>query len=85
VNVAPTVTSFEEDQVPPNAQQVVNSAGKATYTGPCPPSGTHHYQFTVYALPGAVEPQRTRSLAAALDAIRTNATAHGRLVGTYTR
>jgi Raf kinase inhibitor-like YbhB/YbcL family protein len=85
VNVAPTVTSLDEDAVPPNAQQVVNSAGKASYTGPCPPSGTHHYQFTVYALPGAIEPGRTRSLAPALDAIRTNATAYGRLVGTYAR
>ena len=28
----------------------MNSAGSAAYAGPCPPSGTHHYRFTVYAL-----------------------------------
>lgn len=31
-------------------QQQLHSAGGAKYYGPCPPSGTHHYRFTVYAL-----------------------------------
>jgi Raf kinase inhibitor-like YbhB/YbcL family protein len=30
--------------------QAVNGFGNATYGGPCPPSGTHTYRFTVYAL-----------------------------------
>ena len=31
-------------------QQGTNDFGKVGYGGPCPPSGTHHYQFTLYAL-----------------------------------
>jgi Raf kinase inhibitor-like YbhB/YbcL family protein len=32
-------------------QQGTNDFGNVGYGGPCPPSGTHHYQFTLYALP----------------------------------
>jgi Raf kinase inhibitor-like YbhB/YbcL family protein len=28
----------------------VNGAGRRGYTGPCPPSGTHHYRFQLRAL-----------------------------------
>jgi Raf kinase inhibitor-like YbhB/YbcL family protein len=35
-------------QDPP--QQGTNDFGKVGYGGPCPPSGTHHYRFTLYAL-----------------------------------
>jgi Raf kinase inhibitor-like YbhB/YbcL family protein len=31
-------------------QQGRNDFGRTGYGGPCPPSGTHHYQFTLYAL-----------------------------------
>jgi Raf kinase inhibitor-like YbhB/YbcL family protein len=31
-------------------QQGRNDFGKTGYGGPCPPSGTHHYRFTLYAL-----------------------------------
>jgi Raf kinase inhibitor-like YbhB/YbcL family protein len=39
--------------VPPDAdspQQGMNDFHKIGYGGPCPPSGTHHYRFTLYAL-----------------------------------
>lgn len=38
------------NSVPMGALQGLNSSGKAVYTGPCPPSGTHHYKFDLYAL-----------------------------------
>jgi Raf kinase inhibitor-like YbhB/YbcL family protein len=31
-------------------QQGRNTFGRVGYGGPCPPSGTHHYRFTLYAL-----------------------------------
>ncbi len=30
--------------------QGTNDFGRQGYGGPCPPSGTHHYRFTLYAL-----------------------------------
>ncbi|HEV7424276.1 MAG TPA: YbhB/YbcL family Raf kinase inhibitor-like protein, partial [Candidatus Paceibacterota bacterium] len=32
-----------------------NGSGKTGYTGPCPPSGTHRYQFKVYALDSTLD------------------------------
>ncbi len=41
--------------LPPGAHGVASNFGDATYDGPCPPagSGTHHYQFTIWAMPTA--------------------------------
>ena len=36
--------------LPTGAQEVANDFGKKSYGGPCPPSGTHRYFFTIYAL-----------------------------------
>ena len=39
--------------VPPTAdppRQGRNDFGRVGYGGPCPPSGNHHYRFTLYAL-----------------------------------
>src|SRR4029079_3379289 len=43
--------------------QGANGRGKAGYTGPCPPSGTHHYVFTLYALDRTLGLTRTPSYA----------------------
>jgi phosphatidylethanolamine-binding protein (PEBP) family uncharacterized protein len=53
------------------------------YTGPCPPSGTHHYRFTVYAEPKRLPLQAGASLAEALTAIRSDPLASGRLTGLF--
>jgi Raf kinase inhibitor-like YbhB/YbcL family protein len=36
--------------LPDGSRQGKNGAGSTGYTGPCPPSGTHHYIFHLYAL-----------------------------------
>jgi Raf kinase inhibitor-like YbhB/YbcL family protein len=85
VDIDPTVTSIARGEVPPGGQQIANSAGKASYMGPCPPSGTHHYRFTVYALNRRLALPPNTTLQSALDAIDAAATAYGRLVGTFKR
>ena len=62
-----------------------NGFGRTGHGGPCPPSGSHRYVFTIYALnaPISVEPGFTADeLRAAMEG-RVLAT--GRLTGTYRR
>jgi Raf kinase inhibitor-like YbhB/YbcL family protein len=70
-------------RLPAGAAQAQNGRGQAAYTGPCPPSGTHHYRFTVYAEPKRLPLPTGASLAEALTAIRSNPLASGRLTGLF--
>jgi Raf kinase inhibitor-like YbhB/YbcL family protein len=44
------INSVPEGAVPAGLHQATNSFGKVGWSGPCPPSGTHHYVFTLHAL-----------------------------------
>src|SRR5262245_52386243 len=46
----PAGTRSLGDALPTGAHYALNGAGRAGWTAPCPPSGTHHYRFTVYGL-----------------------------------
>ena len=85
LDIRPHTTMIAQGAVPDGAVQARNGAGEASYTGPCPPSGTHHYRFTVYALKAETGLADGASTTAALRAVRKTATARGRLVGTYSR
>lgn len=85
VDIDPAVTSLARGQSPRGAQQIVNSAGRASYMGPCPPSGVHRYRFTVYALSRRLALPSRAPLSSTLHAIGAAATAQGTLVGTYRR
>lgn len=74
-----------QDKVAGGGMQGTNDFGKIGYGGPCPPSGTHHYFFRLYALdaelplkPGATKDQL-------LKAMEGHILAQGQLMGTYSR
>ena len=82
-NLPATTRGITNGRLPAGAAQAQNGRGQAAYTGPCPPSGTHHYRFTVYAEPGKLSLQAGASLPEALAAIRANPLASGRLTGLF--
>ena len=49
-DILPDKLVIGEDSVPSGAKQGRNSFGNNSYGGPCPPSGTHRYQFKLYAV-----------------------------------
>jgi Raf kinase inhibitor-like YbhB/YbcL family protein len=85
LDIAPETTSVDDGSAPPDGVQAANSNGDAAYAGPCPPSGTHHYRFTVYALDQPTGLADGADTDEALAAIDEHAVARGRLTGTYSR
>ena len=70
---------------PSTAVEGVNGSGRLGYTGPCPPSGLHHYRFTFYAVsevPDVHAGATATQLRQAIDATTLAATS---FVGTYRR
>lgn len=61
-----------------------NSSSGKGWTPPCPPSGTHHYRFTVYGLSRPTGLGDGAGRQEALDAISKNAVTSGRLTGLVT-
>src|SRR5258708_687538 len=49
-NIAPTTAIIKQESTSPGSVEGKNGAGRLGYVGPCPPSGTHHYEFRLYAL-----------------------------------
>lgn len=49
-NILPTTKEIAENSTPSGAITGTSSAGNQKYHGPCPPSGSHRYIFTIYAL-----------------------------------
>jgi Raf kinase inhibitor-like YbhB/YbcL family protein len=62
-----------------------NGANQLGYTGPCPPSGVHHYFFKVYALDTLLTLNAGATKDQVLAAMQGHILAQGELMGTYNR
>jgi len=60
-----------------------NGMGENRYKGPCPPSGTHHYHFKVFALDTKLDLPDSSEKQDVLKAIEGHVMAKGELVGLY--
>lgn len=82
-NIPPS-GKIEEDSVP--GTQGINGDGRQSYSGMCPPSGSHRYYFKVYALDLKLDlkPESTRKKDLE-KVIFGHVLAKGEIVGTYRR
>jgi Raf kinase inhibitor-like YbhB/YbcL family protein len=85
IGIGPGIDSADAGSPPPGATELDASGGPG-WSPPCPPSGTHHYRFTVYAFPStsAFTVSTTAPLAGTLQLLADDAVAWGRLTGTVT-
>ena len=59
--------------------------GRTGYGGPCPPSGTHHYRFTLWALSATLHLKGTPSAEDLRTALADKVLAQTTLTATYER
>ena len=81
-NINP-ITSIDENFV--SGVEGNNGAGKMGYTGPCPPSGTHHYHFKVYALDTMLDLKAGADDKSLLNAMDNHIVGYGELIGLYAK
>jgi len=79
----PVSSKIEENSV--GGMQGKNGKNENKYTGPCPPRGTHHYHFKMYALDSMLDLSLNTDKEALLKAMEGHVLAMGELVGEYNR
>lgn len=84
-NIDLATTKIKEESVPPNAVEGKNDGGRIGYTGPCPPSGAHHYHFKLYALNAMLNMPVDVSKSDLELEINNHLVAQAELVGLYQR
>jgi Raf kinase inhibitor-like YbhB/YbcL family protein len=83
-NIPAAITNFYQGgPLPAGIREVENDFGRKSYGGPCPPSGTHRYIFTVYALRSEKLEGVTKDNF--LQKARENQLASALLIGLYKR
>ena len=85
-NVPSKIDGFGENaEIREIADLGMTDYGRVGYGGPCPPSGTHHYHFKVYALDKMIETEKDLDKYDLLDRMEGHVLAKGEIVGLYKR
>jgi Raf kinase inhibitor-like YbhB/YbcL family protein len=77
--------ALPEGVQPADLPQGRTDFGRSGYGGPCPPSGMHHYVFTLYALSRSLGLGGSPTAADARRAMAGLVLSEAKLTGTYTR
>ena len=84
-NIDPQAKEIAEGSVPQNATQGKNDFGKNGWGGPCPPSGTHHYFFKLYALDQKLDLSASADKKDLEKAMQGHILSQTQLIGLYNR
>jgi Raf kinase inhibitor-like YbhB/YbcL family protein len=84
-DIPSTVTSLEEKKSAAGIKAIdgLNSWYEKGYNGPCPPGGTHHYNFKLYALDKILAQKEGLTKAKLLDAMKNHILGEATLTGLF--
>jgi Raf kinase inhibitor-like YbhB/YbcL family protein len=77
----PVNEKIEENSAP--GMQGKNGRDKNAYMGPCPPSGTHHYHFRIFALDAELDLPTETTKQDLLKAMEGHILSNAELIGLY--
>jgi len=84
-NISPKTIEIQEDSVPEGAVEGMTDFGKPGYGGPCPPSGTHHYFFKLFALNTTLDISSSSRIQDLEKAMAGHILDKAQLIGLYSR
>ena len=84
-DISPKISRIEEDSAPKGAVEGRTSFGRPGYGGPCPPAGTHHFIFRLYALDTKLHLSSVEGKEGVEKAMAGHILEQAELVGLYNR
>ncbi len=89
-NIPKETREFKEDAsskklLPNGSLEGKNDWGKNSYSGPCPPSGTHRYFFKLYALDNLLNAKEGLTKKQLLSLMNGHILAQTEIIGKYNR
>jgi Raf kinase inhibitor-like YbhB/YbcL family protein len=84
-NMNPDTHEISQGKIPEVSFEGTTSFGKPGYGGPCPPTGTHRYFFTLYALDISLGLTNQATSSDVEQAMKGHSIAQTQLIGRYGR